>query len=735
MSGAAMHPALANLALSRNGAMLDFEDGRLPEAEMRLSELVDTLSTLQGPGVAAELAGALRGRASVRRHARRGREAMADLDRAEALCETMPPFPARMTRVGVWQDRIGLLGDPESAVYDPQRAAMLLTRLRDEGFTSWWVEEAEATLAFQSRAWERAARLSETVAQLLAREGWKRGEIAARARAANAWLELGESERAAPGLQAALDFFGRHGPPDLLARAQLDWARVLHGRGLHEEAWQTAALALDGFEYLIRHHRALGDQQRFMAGKMRAYAQAFTLALALPGPTAARRAWEVSERAKSFYLCQMMANADIHLFEGVDPELTKRLDHIEQEQDTLEARGDVKAAGAEARLAELSRERRELLDRIMRANPRWASARHPAPFELDTALGRLPAGWSALSFYWQDETRDAAGSRLHIFHAGEGRLTHLTSEWSSAERAALDAACAALRTTDPLFLDPVLPEALARKLFPDALGALLARDTPLLITPHGPLRAAPLAALPLAGGELLIERCPVQTLPTLALLPLARASTTAGGVMLMGCARDGFGHPALPGVADELTELDSLWRERGLSPTRIDLAPDATPESAGAPLSSWSEPALIHLACHGKFDAERPLDAALYLGRQALRVSELFGMRLTANIVCLSACDLGAHGQHIDADARVAGDEWLGMLLPLLSAGARSVLASRWAADSDSARAFMHALHQRLARGEAAEHAYRTALLSMRDRPLGFWANWQLVGFPSPIHS
>lgn len=724
--------SLANLGLARRAAMLDFEDGRLPEARARLTEIIDVLATLQGPGVAAELAAALNDRATVLRHARRPREAIADLERGEALCATMPPFPARMARLGIWHGQLGLLGDAASAVYDPVRAAALLARLHEQGISAWWVEEAEATLAFQARDWARAARLSEHVADLLAREGWRRGEVAARARAANAWLELGEAERAAPAVQAALDFFAAHGPPDLLARARLDWARVLAGRGQLALAWQSARAALDEFEYLIRQHRALGDQQRYLSGKMRAYAQAFAVALELPGSDSVRHAWEVAERAKSFYLCQMLANAGIALFEGVDPELIGQLARLEEEQDALEAGLRPGGAAGEARLAELSGARHALLDRIMRANPRWAATRHPPPFDLEAALGRLPAGWSALSFYWQDDVAGSqGGARLHLFHGRDGRLTHLASDWSGAERAALDAACAALRTTEPFFLDPVLPEALARKLLPEALDGLLARDVPLLVTPHGPLRTLPLAALPLPDGEPLVARCPLRILPSLALLPLARDPAPAPGVLLLGCAQDGFGHARLPGVSEELAELDALWRARGEGPTRVDLPEDGVPASAGAPLPSWAGYALIHLACHGTFDPARPLDAALYLGRQALRVSELFAARLCAELVCLSACDLGAHGGRIADDAQGTGDEWLGMVLPLLTAGARGVLASLWAADSDTARAFMGALHQGLARGASPEQAYRKAMLAMRGRPAGFWANWQLVGFPS----
>lgn len=726
--------ALTKFALARQAAMLDFEAGHLPEARTRLTEIIDTLTSMPGPGVAIELTKALSDRASVLRHARRSREALADLERGETLCASLPPFPARMARQAIWQGQLALLGDMASTAYDPDRALSLLARLREQGINAWWVEEAEATLAFQAQDWARAATMSEQVALLLAREGWRRGEMAAHARAASAWLELGETERATPGAKAALEFFSTHGPPDLLARTRLDWARVLTSQGQQYAAWEFARSALDGFEDLIRQHRALGDQQRYMSGKMRAYAQAFNMALGLSGSDAIRHAWEVAERAKSFYLCQMLANAGTPLFEGVDPGLIEDLERLEQAQDACEASMKRGSDAAGTRLAELSRERYALLDRIMHANPRWAATHRPPPFDLDAALAHLPPDWAVLSYYWQDAaTGPQGGTRLHLFHARNGTLTHLSSDWSDGERAALDAACNRLRTTEPFFIDPLLPSALVRKLLPGALEDLLDDDVPLLLTPHGPLRTLPLAALPLSDGRPLLARCPLRILPSLTLLPLAHASKTtpSSGVLLLGCEQDGFGHPPLPGVHEELAAIDTLWHAQDQATTRIELSRDGVSATAGAPLSSWGQFTLIHLACHGIFDPARPLDAALYLGRQTLRVTELFAVRLSAGLVCLSACDLGAHGGRIGADADGAGDEWLGMVLPLLSAGAQGVLASLWAADSDTARAFMCALHRNLAGGASPEHAYRAALLEMHARPAGFWANWQLVGFPS----
>jgi CHAT domain-containing protein len=158
-----------------------------------------------------------------------------------------------------------------------------------------------------------------------------------------------------------------------------------------------------------------------------------------------------------------------------------------------------------------------------------------------------------------------------------------------------------------------------------------------------------------------------------------------------------------------------------------EMAPQAR-LAAHVPLDRWPEFDLIHLACHGRFVAGSPLDATLYLGAEALRASDFFALRLRADVVSLSACDVGQHGDAIDGLA-LTSDEWLGLALPLFQAGARHLLSSLWAADSAGARTFMRDFHGALAAGESPAQAHRRACLAQRHRPYGFWAHWQLAGF------
>jgi CHAT domain-containing protein len=361
-----------------------------------------------------------------------------------------------------------------------------------------------------------------------------------------------------------------------------------------------------------------------------------------------------------------------------------------------------------------------VLGTIMRANPRWARLRVPPPFDVRQTLQRLPHGWSALSFFWQ-------GTRLHVF-AGDGIAASV--EWRPDEIDALKKSFAHVRTaaaSELLHVDHVIPPGLARKIFPGEIDRWLVTQERVLISPHGPLKSAPLHAVKLGTGKRLIEIAAVQYIPTLALLGLERRQPAHDRVLLLGCERDSFGNVPLDDVPFEIESLRRVW---GFQAVDRSLAPTAR---FGADLpepSHWRNFRVLHFACHGKFEPDRPLDARFFLGGEAVRATELFAVRLDADIACFSACDLGAHGEAEDA-FDTAGDEWLGLSLPLFYAGARTVMVSVGKAISSEAVRVMEAFHTELAAGKSPADACQSALRRVQKRPEGFWANWYLAGLPS----
>jgi CHAT domain-containing protein len=281
----------------------------------------------------------------------------------------------------------------------------------------------------------------------------------------------------------------------------------------------------------------------------------------------------------------------------------------------------------------------------------------------------------------------------------------------------------------------LFPPALVERVLPAAVTERWQDGQRLLVSPHERLRSLPLHAVPSGQGGRLIDRWPVQYIPTLALLPLGNPAVRPEAVLLVGCEQDGFGGKRLKEVPDEIRALQQVWSNQ--RPGRVTaslLRPDGSPSQAGLQVEKWQAFEFVHIACHGTFPEERPLDAALRLGKEAVRASEFFTVRLPASLVSLSACALGRQTQR-HAEGALAGQEWVGLYLPLFYAGTQALLVSLWDADSGVAALFMKTLHTLLSEGMSAPEAYQKACHSVIRKPAPYWANWYLVGFPDSTSS
>ncbi|WP_199512484.1 CHAT domain-containing protein [Nucisporomicrobium flavum] len=136
-------------------------------------------------------------------------------------------------------------------------------------------------------------------------------------------------------------------------------------------------------------------------------------------------------------------------------------------------------------------------------------------------------------------------------------------------------------------------------------------------------------------------------------------------------------------------------------------------------------PSLLHLACHGYVDRDRPADARLALTGGDLPVLRLLADARSAGLgldrVVLSACSTGAAGS--------LHDEAISLATAFLAGGAHTVFGSLWAVpDADTAR-LMYALHHHLTvRGEPPADALRLAQLAMLDP-----ARWPLPDLPPEL--
>jgi CHAT domain-containing protein len=142
----------------------------------------------------------------------------------------------------------------------------------------------------------------------------------------------------------------------------------------------------------------------------------------------------------------------------------------------------------------------------------------------------------------------------------------------------------------------------------------------------------------------------------------------------------------------------------------------------------------LHLAAHGIFNPDSPLDSLIALAPDNendgwLTVGEVYGLDLhNASLVVLSACDTQM-GQ------LTAGDEFVGLTRALFFAGAPTVVASLWSVDDEATSLLMEHFYAYLRDGMGKGEALRQAQADIREQYPNpyYWAAFVLNGDSSSV--
>jgi CHAT domain-containing protein len=245
------------------------------------------------------------------------------------------------------------------------------------------------------------------------------------------------------------------------------------------------------------------------------------------------------------------------------------------------------------------------------------------------------------------------------------------------------------------------------------IAGALATAEHVVVVPHGLLHGVPIHALPLGDG-ILLDVATVSYSPSAAVFAAtaARQATPIKRPLIVAPEI-----ADLPWVQEEARRILEQWPEAQLL-----AGPDATLERVRR--ESQDSDAL-HLATHGVFRADNPTYSALELADGWLSVGELAELSRGRELVCLSACHTGMSGVG-------PGDELLGLTRAVLGSGVGALVASLWAANDDTAPAYMSALYANLRDGQSRAASLRAAALETRKREPHpyFWAPFILVGAP-----
>lgn len=605
-------------------------------------------------------------------------------------------------------------------------------------------------LRLQGRRAEALTALEAALASAAERTGRRATEAAA-----EAWLEIGRL-RATGGRDAApaaLEAFEQGLQAETrLADEAIRWRLLLGaGRALHvigriDEADKHLTAAVDIVERLPATLRPGPTALRLDEQISEVYDEIISLRI---DQGRAEEAFDLSERQRARGFIDLVGTAEVPL-----PKSLKAVEQLYRAYatalDTLRAaeasygeaapsdRAQLAAAREAARTA--AEDARRALEAKDVELPAYLAVR-AAPYAELKAL--IPEGQAIVSWYPLDD-------RLLIFVA---RRDGLSVKATDVTR---DRLLADVR----LYRDEAINfhslQSAGRRLY-DLLLAPVADALPerIAVVPAGPLHVVPVAGL-WDGKRWAVERWTVSYLPTANHLrflqkvgPLRPRRATAFTWAGMGPETQ-----PPPGTKRYLRRLEEWQRlseqwpglpfatketesfQETFGAARVHHGDTATVERF---LAEAGEADLLHVATHAVHDESNPLLSFLQFGgrarnakgepelfpdfdRQRLSFFDVLGLRLSADLVSLSACETGLGDP-------AAGDGVVGLHRAFLTAGARSVVSSLWRVSDLSSGVLMKNFHRSLRTQDPAAALRAAQLRVMQHWPHpAYWAGFRLEG-------
>jgi CHAT domain-containing protein len=519
---------------------------------------------------------------------------------------------------------------------------------------------------------------------------------------AKAAKELGRRDEAKAGYDRLLAVKAVEANGEIYWLILADRGRIAEDEGQEDEAIALYARAIDVLEAQRSSINTEANKIGFIGNKQEVYERIIQLLLKR-GQSG--QALEYVERSKSRALIDMLAAR------LVSP------DFVKPSREAGLALTAYLGAETQAKIqaptsADTPSEKRTAViraaERLRQAAPEIASLISVEKRGLADLQKWLGADETMVQYY-------VGGSRSHVFvvtKSGVKTHTVITDGLSDAVKQLR----VAMEKRDARV--PELSKALYDRLFGPFAAEIKTRN--LLIVPHGPLHYLSFAGL-YDGNQYLVDRYALRSLPSASVLEYIRPRRTATreSVLVLGN----------PDLGDRRYDLPNAQVE-------AELVARNTPHSQLFVRKAASESvfvdqagkySMLHVASHGEFNGDTPLNSALMLVKDsrndgALTVAELYALKLDADLVTLSACETGL--------GKVSsGDDVVGLSRGFLFAGARSIVASLWNVDDKATSFLMERFYAQLKSGNKRD-ALRQAQLETKKRfPHPFyWAPFYLIG-------
>lgn len=601
---------------------------------------------------------------------------------------------------------------------------------------------------------ERALKLRED-------RGERSAQTATRLELGTAYQKLCKPRRAADYFRSSFELAERIGNTGLQAEGLLRWAMLDRDEGHLEAALERIKRSLKIIESV--RSRVVSDSLRtsFFASKREYYDFYLDLLMRLeelhPGKYQGE-AFEASERARARSLLDLIAEGKIVVTEGIpaelkdrEIELTARLSILQEVLGSKQVTtgNPQEAVALKERLSQAQDEMENFESEIRSRYSHYAEVRYPAPLRLQE-IQRLLDNRTALLQYFIGQ------DRAFLFVVTRDRLESykLPPPDEIARRVA--AVHQVLQKRSLRSLRPY--QEAASRLYATLVApaeATLARKPSLLIAPDGPLYVLPFEALLTDGANrsrsfqelsYLLRRHAISYVPSASVLeelrqPRATAPRPAP-ISFLAFADPVYGAESkgavvrgaslgpkrgkleqLPASRAEVQKIASLYPEKQV---QLYLGEAATEKNIkGNRLLEGATQ--VHFATHASVNPEHPELSGLELTDGTLQVMEIFNLRLSADLLTLSACETGLGQQ-------VTGEGMIGLTRAFFYAGARSLLVSLWPVLDRSTPDLMVHFYENLKRSEQKAEALQHAKLAMIEsedysHPY-YWAPFILAGDP-----
>ena len=429
-----------------------------------------------------------------------------------------------------------------------------------------------------------------------------------------------------------------------------------------------------------------------------------------------KESFEMAERSRARNFVDLLGNQRLSFGSTIARQLYDRQILIKskiKEHETLLAQSTeaIDRDTYKQALGQLNNDYNDLMLDIQAANPQLSSMVSVEPLEADKLLGALEKDVALLAYYvLPDEifcwVLRPAGIKLARTPLGRDTLGQTILEYRRM-----------IQNIEPL-------EKQSRQLF-DWLLAPVASGLngvkTLGIIPHGPLHYLSFATLS-AESSYLIDQYALFYLPSASVLGYTLGKRThEKKLSVLAIGNPDLGDPVfeLPFAEHEVEsikwnfpQITSLTRERA---------------SESWVVNNIEKFGIIHMASHGEFNPVNPLFSAIKLskGEDAdgnLEAAEIFGLKITADVVVLSACQTGL-------GKVTSGDDVIGLNRAFFYAGTHTIVSSLWRVSDISTAVLIKQFYRRYA-GHSKADSLRLAILHVKQRQPhpSYWGAFTLVG-------